>query len=372
MKRTTLLVALTLCAAPVAAEPVTVSGDLRAAWLYGETRSRAGVVSDADSLRARARVRAAYGAGAWRFATRAAAVLDSRQDDMGFWLRAYAPAPEGLRPGDVTLDELYAEYAFRDAWSLRAGRFQTNFELAGVAPKSLDRNDSANLDVTWTDGLWLRRSTPAWNAHFVAQHNDRNGPSNVQRRPLWFEDGGTRATLFAALEAAQPLGPVVQRVFAVTWVPNALRPLGVAHPAREDYLAFTARGAAAWPVGARGMRVLVGAEAGYASNTPRRTVTGTGTHGDAGGLAWQASLNLMDFAPQHSVGLVAGRVDDGWLISSDFRPNESLLELRWAWRVRPSWTVDARIRRRDELDVPFAPLRPRRSDDVYLRTNFRF
>lgn len=372
MKRPILLALLALCAAPVAADPVTVSGDLRAAWLYGETRSRAGVVSDADSLRARARVRAAYGAGAWRFAARAAVVLDSRQDDTGFWLQAYAPAPEGLRAGDATIDELYAEYAPGGTWSLRAGRFQTNFELAGVAQKSLDRNDSANLDVTWTDGLWLRRSGPAWTAHLVAQHNDRRGPTNVQRRPLWFEDGGTRATLFAAFEAAQPLGPVIQRVVAVTWAPNALRPLGVGHPARDDYLALTARGAAAWAVGDRGARFVVAAEAGYAPHTPRRTVTGAGTQGDAGGLAWQSSLNWVDFAPRHSVGLVAGRVEDGWLISSDFRPNESLLELRWVWRVRPSWTLDARIRRRDELDVPFATLRARRADDVYLRTNFRF
>lgn len=370
--RTTLLIALALCAAPAVAEPVTFSGDIRAGWLSSETRNRVGATSDADSLRARARVRAAYGTGDWQFAARFAAVLDSRQDDAGFWFQPYAPTPTGLRQGDATLDELYAEYGFRDAWSLRAGRFQTRFELAGVAPKSLDRNDSPNFDVTWTDGLWLRRSGPAWTAHFVAQHNDREGPTNVQRRPLWFGDGGTRATLFAALEAAEPLGPVVQRVVAVTWAPNALRPLGVAHPARENYLALTIRGAAVWPVGAAGMRFRVGAEAGYAPNTPRRTVMGSGTDGDAGGLAWQASVNLVDFAPNHSIGLVGGRVDDGWLISSDFRPNESLLELRWAWRVHPSWTVHARIRHREELAVPFAPLRPRRTDDTYLRATFRF
>ncbi|MCA1799103.1 MAG: hypothetical protein LC632_06470 [Xanthomonadaceae bacterium] len=372
MKRTTLLLALLLSAAPAAAEPVTVSGDIRAGWLSSETRNRAGALSDTDSLRARARVRATYGTGDWQFAARFAAVLDSRQDDTGFWFQPYAPSPTGLRQGDATLDELYAEYGFRDAWTLRAGRFQTRFELEGVAPKSLDRNDSPNLDVTWTDGLWLRHSGPAWTAHFVAQHNHHEGPTNVQRQPLWFGEGDARATLFAALEAAEPLGPVVQRVVAVTWAPNALRPLGVANPARADYLAVTFRGAAAWPVGAAGMRILVGAEAGYAPNTPRRVVMGTGTNGDAGGLAWQLSLNLLDFAPNHSLGLVAGRVDDGWLISSDFRPNESLLELRWAWRLHSSWVLHARIRRREELAVPFAPLLPRRTDDAYLRATYRF
>src|SRR3546814_3385665 len=39
---------------------------------------------------------------------------------------------------------------------------------------------------------------------------------------------------------------------------------------------------------------------------------------------------------------VYGRIADGWLLSSDFRPNDDLLELRWVWQAAKAWQLDAR------------------------------
>src|SRR3546814_2144023 len=57
---------------------------------------------------------------------------------------------------------------------------------------------------------------------------------------------------------------------------------------------------------------------------------------------------------------VYGRIADGWLLSSDFRPNDELLELRWVWKAAKAWQLDARARRREEVDLRAAPPAPRR------------
>src|SRR3546814_5081510 len=57
---------------------------------------------------------------------------------------------------------------------------------------------------------------------------------------------------------------------------------------------------------------------------------------------------------------VYGRIADGWLLSSDFRPNDELLELRWVWQAAKTWQLDARARRREAVDLRAAPPAPRR------------
>src|SRR3546814_14100533 len=47
---------------------------------------------------------------------------------------------------------------------------------------------------------------------------------------------------------------------------------------------------------------------------------------------------------------VYGRIADGWLLSSDFRPNDELLELRWVWQAAQACQLDARARRREGVE----------------------
>ena len=94
--------------------------------------------------------------------------------------------------------------------------------------------------------------------------------------------------------------------------------------------------------------------------------------GDADSLSWQASLNFMDILPSHNLGIVHGLVADGWLLSSDFRPNDKLTEVRWVWQATAAWQLDARLRRREEIDLPASAARPRRDDDLYVRATWRF
>src|SRR3546814_20096889 len=57
---------------------------------------------------------------------------------------------------------------------------------------------------------------------------------------------------------------------------------------------------------------------------------------------------------------VYGRIADGWLLSSDFRTNDELLELRWVWQAAKAWQLDERASRREEVDLRAAPPAPRR------------
>ncbi|MEN1941199.1 porin [Luteimonas sp. MJ174] len=356
-----------------AADTWKTSGDVRFGYVASETRARSGATTDADSVRARARfrVRGELGNG-WHASGRVAARLDSEQDDEEFWMRTYAPGPSGLEDGQATIDEAYLEYRAADSpWSLRVGRFQAAFGIDDIMKKSLDQNDSTNFDITWTDGVWWQWRGSDWTTHVIARHNDHRGPTGTLRRPLDFADSGSRAGLFVAAESKTAIGPVVQRMVTMTWLPSALRTNGLADPALEDYLAVTAKAAAEWPLGEGGTKFRLGGEIGWAADTPRRQAMNTGT-GDADALSWQASFSLMDVLTDHDVGIVYGRVADGWLLSSDFRPNDELLEARWVWQASKAWQLDARIRRREELDLPASAVRPRRDDDLYVRATWKF
>ena len=80
----------------------------------------------------------------------------------------------------------------------------------------------------------------------------------------------------------------------------------------------------------------------------------------------------MGILPGHNFGIVYGRIADGWLLSSDFRPNDELIEARWVWQATRAWQLDARLRRREEIDLPADAAGPRRDDDLYVRATWRF
>jgi len=373
----TAVLALALLAATGAlrAEPVNTFGDARFAFYASEREARDGTITNDEGLRLRLRIGAEKKlSDEWLLRGRLAGRFTTDQDRFRFWLKAWAPTRTGLEDGDSTLDELFLHYAPDGGdWSLRIGRFQSKFELMGVAAKSLDRNDSPNVDITWTDGLhWQYALTPKWRSHVVLQSNASNGTGQTARVPLSFDDDASTVTTFAALEASKPLGPLKQRVFAVTWMPSALATDGIDAARREDYITLTAKLFAEWPIGDSGMRGGLGGEAGYAPNTPRESVVGAGTGSSADGWARTFSMNLLDFMPNHHIAFIFGRAGAGWLISPDFRNNDRLLEIRYQWHLSKTLSMEARLRRREEIDLPPGVDDPRIDDDFYLRFSAKF
>lgn len=361
-------------AAPAGDDGWAFSGDLRAGYFASERTARTGAESDEDAFNARLRLAVERGFNDhWRVRTRLAGRFSSEQDGSDAYLRAWAPSRTGAAFGDVTLDEAYLGYqAPDDGPRFKVGRFQTGFTVPGVASKGLDRNDSPNTDINWTDGVHVDVPVAGgWRGHVIGQYRHRKGSGSVAHAPLDFSDRDSRANVFLGLENRQRLGPVTQRMVSVTWMPDSLADRGLADPSREDYTTVDARVAAEWPLRTDGPKLVVGAEVGYALETPLAAATGTGGSGDAGGLAWQVQASVLDFAPHHHIGLVAGRVDAGWLLSPDHRPNDRLAEIAYQWQFRPKTSMEARFRERREIEHP-AGTRARVDRDLYVRVTHKF
>lgn len=376
--RTWLIGAVVLSGAPLAlAQPqagagLSFSGDARMGYFARERDDRDGSDSSSSDWRVRLRLGAEWQASdtlsakarlAGRYST------DNTYEHFEFFTAI--PGDEGLRFGDATFDELYVRYRPGPDWDLRVGRMQTKFELEGVAKKSLSRNDSPNTEINWTDGLHAQyQDARGWTWHGILQRSEDDGPTTVRRAPLAFTDADSHVTYYLGMEKKDKEGRFLQRGLDLTWIPNGLHPDGVGAGATEDYFGVAGRLALRWPLRA-GSEFIWAGEAGYAPDTPSKAALNLPGSGDAGGLAFQTSVNLVGFAPGHGVGLVYGQAEGGWLLSPDFGSNQELLELRYQWRLASNQSVEARLRRREDLDTQIGRV-AREDTDWYVRYTVSF
>jgi len=354
--------------------PWQLSGDLRAMYISSWRDARDGSESDSGTLGSRLRVRLRKDIHAnWRFQTRLAATMEDEGNDFDFFIRPERESSTAVEPGTTTLDELFLQYASADKRTeVRFGRMQSSLKLPLITDKSLDRNQASNINIGWTDGIYFgHRLSENWKATLTAQYNDSDGNGTATRGPLDFDDSGSRVSTFATLESDREVGPVFMRALTLTWYPDALAIDGVAAPAREDYLNATWKMAAGWDLSS-GMRIVAAGEIGYAFNTPRNAVLGLSGTGDADGLAWQLGADLVGFLPNQRAGLVIGQADAGWLISNDYRQNDSLAEFRWSWQVIESLRVQFRARWRYEQDARANALNKQRDRDIRFRATYSF
>jgi hypothetical protein len=344
---------------------------------FGRDRDeRGGEDSRRDELRIRARAGVQLNftnsfTGKLRFAGRYSG--DDRFNTYHFEIFEAIPSENGLRLGDSTIDEFYLRYAPNEKFDIRLGRFQTKFELEGVAKKSFSRNDSPNTDITWTDGVHVKYTIPSgWDLHAILQRSTDEGPTTVRRSPLNFEEEDSHITYYLGAEKKDKNKTIVQKGFDITHIPDALQRDGNATGSIEDYTAVSSRLAMQWPLGKSGTKFLWGNEVGYAFNTPRKSAISTGGEKDTSGLAFQTTFNFIDIWPKHSVGIVYAQTHGGWLISGDFPNNQELVETRYKWQVTKNQKLEARIRNREDIDKRTNAERKRREWDYYLRYTIKF
>ena len=244
---------------------------------------------------------------------------------------------------------------------------------AGVFAKSLDRNDSNNFNVNWTDGLHGKVHFGNDSIiHLISEYNDKDGPSNVRRGPLDFSDTNSRVSHFFAWESKKRLGPITQRGLDITYLPSALLKDGSLDGRREDYIGLVARFASTRPFGTRGRRWNIAGEVGYAPETPTRSAVGLEGDGDVDGFAWNIAASLMDIWPNHNIGFNYGSTDAGWLLSPQYRDNEELYEIRYQWRKRNNLALELRVRYRDELEQLEGETQKRDEVDFFARFTLGF
>jgi hypothetical protein len=351
-----------------------VSGDLRLAWQSDWQDARDGQSSSTDALNTRMRLRLRHDLNSnWRFQTRLAGTFRDSGNDVELFLRPERDSATAVDPGSVTPDEFFLQYRSSDQRTeVRVGRLQSSLKLPLVTDKSLDRNQASNVNIGWTDGIFIgHQFSEHWKTTLTAQYNDRDGNGTTTRGPLDFRRSGSRVSTFATLESEREIGPLFLRALSLTWYPDALAVDGVAGSAREDYVNAAWKMAAGWNLGS-GMRVVTAGEVGYAFNRPRNSVMGLPGSGDADGLAWQLGADLVGFLPDHRAGLAVGEVDAGWLISNDYRQNDSLAEFRWRWDVLPELALEMRARWRYEQEQrSFSPDK-QRDRDIRFRVTYSF
>ncbi len=349
---------------------LTLTADTRTAYIRANVDDRDSSSQVEDVLGARWRVRSTYGfLPSLRGSVRISGLCSTNECKPDLVLQDYIPTNNGMAEGDITLDEAFLHWYRLDKFDLAIGRMQTKFVArGGVFAKSLDRNDSQNFNVNWTDGLHgTVRAGRGWVSHLILQHNAAEGATNVRRAPLDFDDSGARVSYFVAFENLERRPLFLQRALDISYLPKSLLKDGTQSGRRVDYYGVVLRSANRWPERDDGIRLRVAAELGYAPETQTLAAAGLAGSGDTDGLGWNVVLSLMDFKPRHSIGVNYGRVGAGWLLSPQFRPNESLVEIRYQWRRSRNLAIDIRVRQREELEQLVLTDRKRKELDVFVR-----
>jgi len=352
-----------------------IDGDLRIGYIVAGDDIHDIRLDDSDTIRARWRIRSTWGITEhFRGVIRVAGLCSTSECQPDFALQSYVPTGSSMQDGQITIDEFFLQRFRSDRFNVAIGRMQVkSVARGGVFSKSLDQNDSNNLNVNWTDGLHSTfKAKNGWESHIVLQYNSEDGPSNVRRDPLDFSDDGSRVSYLFGFENLQEKHRLVQRALDISYFPSALLIDGQADGPLEDYLAIVARAAARWPVRSESWRIRLSGEVGYAPNTPTKTAAGITGAGNANGLAWNITASVMDFVPRHSIGINYAQTGAGWLVSPQYANNQRLIEVRYMWRPTDRLTLDIRGRWRDDLKQVLIDDPTRDRFDFYIRFTWGF
>jgi len=354
-------------------------GDLRGLGTAFGVEDRNGETGEDTEILTRGRIGANWAlANALRLVGRVAATCTSescKPDNL------IEDDSSGSTDSELDIDEAFIHWYQSDRFDLALGRLQTKFiTKGGVFAKSLDRNDSNNTRITWTDGAHAtRKHENGWVSHLIVQYNPQDGPAQVLRDPLDFTSKDTRASAFLSVVNERPVRFLTQRAIDITYFPSALLKDGfVEDSRRKDYWGIVARFAGRYPKQSSRRRIRFSGEFGYAPETPTESAVNIAGDddgsqgGDTSGFAAAVTVSLMDFLPRHSIGLNLAHTEAGWLLSPQYNKNERLLELRYVWVATKSLTFDARIRGREELHRLSNAVQRRREIDAFIRFTWRF
>jgi len=330
----------------------SIKGDLRLSYAYDSVNLFEEIPVDRDVTRLRWRLGGSRAiTDRARVGVRIAGLHSTEEWRPDFIFDAASPTPTGIKDGQITFDELFVHWYQNEQFDLAVGRLQTKFVArGGVFAKSLDRNDSNNLRVNWTDGLHgTYKAMNGWATHLILQGNSSDGASTVRRYPLDFSDSASRVTTFLAFENLNRDGFLIQRGFDISYLPDSLLKDGTPGGPVEDYWGFVGRAAGRWPR-REGPRLRVSGEVGFAPNTQTSSAATVTSGEDVDGWAWNFTASIMDFKPRHNIGINYARTAPGWLLSPQYGNNEELFEIRYMWRRNSQFAIDVRGRWRGSLD----------------------
>ena len=354
---------------------ISISGSFRPVFSWIETRGRDGERTRDHSMNARLQLRAEYEISPeFTFRTRLAGRASTNQDNFQFILKNHTP-PSGSYPaGTVTFDEFALSWKLRPDLTVVAGRFQARFGLTGFIPKGFDRYYAANLSIGHTDGLWFRWDVnPRWRLHLVGSHNGQQGSTHAARRPLVFDETAARVSGLAVLEHREQGGLWVQREVSVSVLPQSFERSGKT----RSYAVATGRLMMRLPWQCRFFEYWIGGEAGYVPLAPTPASAGfavdeSRTLIGPSAVAWQVAAYANGLTDRHRIGVLYGQTEPQWLVSSSFRPNNTMSEVRYRFTFSQRLNFEARYRFRTDLFRPAGAEYTRQDRDFYARITWRF
>jgi len=351
---------------------VRFTPDVRVQYEYTDDRFIDGERNEDTVLRGRLRLRSEFALARFiRASARIAALCSSDECSPNPTLGSSPTAGRTMEDGDITLDEAYLQFYRLRKFDLALGRLQTKFVArGGVFTKSLDRNDSNGVNVNWTDGFHgTYRADNGWVSHFIIEQNDRENLSGNDDEEN-IVSSWSRRGYFVGFENLRRTKFFIQRAFDISYLPDALPTTADPEGPREDYYGLVLRSANRWPERNDGIRLRVAAELGYAPKTPPKELIGIEGEGDTDGLAWNVVLSVMDFLPDHSIGVNYAETGAGWLLSPQYGENEKLGEIRYQWRPNQNLAVEVRYRKRKELETLILSDPRQEENDIFLRFTY--
>ena len=358
-----------------ARQSIELSGAIRPVFTHLETRQRDGSHSSQTAMNARLHLQANYpvrpelvltGRLAGRYAT--------TQGGMSFPIRGYTGGSGTYTAGETTIDIFQASWQATDNLRIIGGRFQGRFPLAGFIPKGLDRYYAANLSISHTDGVWVR-----WNASSllridaILHRNDERGSSHAARTPMRFTDPDSRIGGYLNLSLRDTGGIWVQREVGISVYPSSFERFGASEPLTLTVI--TARMMRRTSFQPTTGAFWVGGELGFIPDAPTPSSAGFPTNDALSAtrsIAWQVSAYANDLFQRHTIGVLYGQTEPNWVISSSFRPNETMSEIRYRYTVSSNLNFEMRYRlRTDKYRLRRADT-TQRDNDFYARFTYRF
>lgn len=353
----------------------TTSGSFRTVFTTDETRTRLGDTEHSSALNARIHLglRATFSDQLF-LQGRIASRFSTAQDDFRFLIRDYTGGGGSYPAGTATIDELFAAWDISEKMHLRVGRFQGRFPLEGFIPKGMDRYYAANLSISHTDGIWLRRDlSDSYRLHLITSRNGTRGSSHAARSPLDFSDPASRFTFFTNLQHLNTSGFWAQRELSISYTAKNFE----RNNSNRDHIAVTGRAMMRLPIDPGTGEYLLGGELGIVPVAPEPQQGGISVSEDrtllgSASVAWQVSAYANKLFERHYLGVLYGHTDPHWFISSSFTPNTTMAEIRYRLVISSRLNYEMRFRYRTDLFKRDDALLTNQIQDFYARMTFRF
>lgn len=245
------------------------------------------------------------------------------------------PDGSGLNTGSISFDEFFYRYS-NESTELKIGRFQYSAPVLSNAKRSIYKFQSNNINIHWTDGLYLKKSlNEDWFGEFVGEYQNRDNTSYAYGSKLNFRNHEHNVAAYLGAEnRSRDDNNFIQKGVGMFYAPDAY----FTSDGYSFYLAFMGRLVydLPQPEALQGGSFRIAGEAGQNLNA---------NFGD--GSILNISFGVNNFADKHELMIEFTKTDSEWLTANVYSPNSDELEIRYRYFFDNQFNIDFRYRIRE-------------------------